>query len=60
MTKSAGKKYRKLIKAQQEFEELHGKCSCGNHWVIRVNSTTKLKFLGCSDYPNCKRTKTLN
>lgn len=32
-------------------------CECGRLLKIRTNSKTKQKFLGCSNYPICKRTK---
>ena len=59
MTKNAAKKYRRLLKEKEEFRNKYGMCSCGKDWVIRKNSLTGDKFLGCSDYPNCKLTKSL-
>ena len=44
---------------QKLFNEKHGKCSCGSRWTIRKNKTSGQEFLGCSNYPNCKNTKTL-
>lgn len=37
--------------------EVLGECPCGGHFVKRYNNTSKSAFLGCSNYPKCKRTK---
>lgn len=28
-------------------------CKCGGELVIRMNRSTKVRFLGCSNYPKC-------
>ena len=60
MSKSARKKERKRLKWACEQEELYGRCSCGSLYILRVNSKTKKEFLGCSKYPKCKNTKSIN
>jgi len=37
-----------------------GKCECGSPMCERKNSKTGQTFLGCANYPKCKKTKTLN
>lgn len=54
-----GKKEKKRYNAQKLFEETHGKCSCGSDWKIRTNKTNNTQFLGCSNYPKCKNTKSI-
>lgn len=56
LSKNAKKAYRK----RKDFNEKHGTCSCGSVWTIRINSKTNEQFLGCSNYPKCKNTKTLS
>lgn len=34
-----------------------GVCGCGGVFVERINRSTKQAFLGCSNYPSCKKTK---
>ena len=34
-----------------------GKCECGSAMCERKNKLTKEVFLGCTDYPKCKKTK---
>ena len=36
-----------------------GKCECGSPMIIRRNKTNKQEFLGCSQYPKCKNTKSI-
>jgi ribosomal protein S27E len=36
-----------------------GKCKCGEPMCERINKITNQKFLGCSNYPQCKNTKTI-
>ena len=36
-----------------------GKCECGAPIQERVNKITNQKFLGCTQYPKCKRTKNI-
>ena len=57
--KTLSKSEKKRLSAIKKQEELYGKCSCGHLREIRVNITTKVKFLGCSDYPKCKLTTSL-
>lgn len=35
------------------------KCSCGAEMVMRRNKSTGEKFYGCSQYPKCKKTKSI-
>lgn len=35
------------------------KCECGKQMVERINKSNGNKFLGCSDYPKCKKTKSI-
>lgn len=37
----------------------HGKCDCGHAMKLRSNSKTKEQFLGCSNYPTCKKNKSI-
>lgn len=53
MTKKGKKAYNK----QKAIDDKYGKCSCGCSWVIRINNRNKSEFLGCSNYPTCKNTK---
>jgi hypothetical protein len=41
----------------QTFFPKENCCKCGSVLVVRKNKTTK--FLGCSEYPKCKFTKSL-
>lgn len=43
--------------ARKAFIEQHGHCSCGYDWAIRTNSKDRTQFLGCSNYPKCRKTK---
>ena len=36
-----------------------GKCECGSPMCVRLNKISGIKFLGCLQYPKCKKTKTL-
>jgi hypothetical protein len=38
----------------------HGRCPCGGRMVKRVNRAKGNFFLGCSKYPKCKNTQTLD
>ena len=40
-------------------EEKSKRCECGGMREERQNSQTGKKFLGCSNYPNCKKTKSI-
>ena len=42
-----------------EFNKIHGLCSCGSRWQIRTNKKTGQQFLGCLQYPKCNNTKQL-
>lgn len=53
------KREKKAFYAQKRFNEEHGVCSCGSIWQPRINKATGQMFLGCSDYPKCKKTKSL-
>jgi len=58
--KTISKYERKRLNAIKQLELKFGRCSkCGSLMTERVNKTTKEKFLGCTNYPNCKTTKTL-
>ena len=32
-------------------------CNCGSKLKVRINKSTRTQFLGCSNYPECKKTK---
>ena len=55
MSKRGAKQFKKA----KAFNELHGKCSCGCPWTIRKNRSSNQEFLGCSNYPKCKNTKSI-
>ncbi len=59
MTKTAAKKYKKEKKSAAEFKDKYGACPCGRSWRIRKNMSTGVEFLGCSNYPTCKNTKSI-
>lgn len=42
---------------KEKYRLRFGKCECGSHFVERINKQTNQKFLGCSSYPKCKKTK---
>lgn len=44
----------KIDKEKHRFR--FGKCECGSPLCERVNKQTKIKFLGCINYPKCKKT----
>jgi hypothetical protein len=52
------KREQKVINREKHLYRF-GKCSCGSPIQERINKTTKQKFLGCSNYPNCKQTKNI-
>jgi len=63
-TVSKAERKRRQKQSEQEnirraIEEKHGKCRCGKAWVIRKNKSTSTEFLGCSNYPKCKNTKSI-
>lgn len=35
------------------------KCSCGGEYVMRTNRKTGVQFLGCSKFPDCKKSSPL-
>jgi hypothetical protein len=37
-----------------------GKCECGSPMTKRVNQKSKQEFLGCCNYPKCKKTKVID
>lgn len=45
----------KIDKEKHRFR--YGKCECGSPMTIRKNSKTGEEFLGCVNYPKCKKTK---
>jgi len=47
----------KIDKEKHRFR--FGKCDCGHPMTIRINNTTKERFLGCKMYPRCKNTKSI-
>ena len=59
-SKTYAKKMRKAKKEREEFNLKHGVCECGSGLVLRINKAKNQQFLGCSKYPNCKKTKSLN
>ena len=38
-------------------QEEYGNCLCGGVYVLRTNKTKQHHFLGCTNFPKCKRTK---
>jgi ssDNA-binding Zn-finger/Zn-ribbon topoisomerase 1 len=50
---------KKLYNKRKAFILTYGKCDCGANWKIRENKEKKIQFLGCANYPNCKKTKSL-
>jgi ssDNA-binding Zn-finger/Zn-ribbon topoisomerase 1 len=48
------------IEAQRLKAEKLGKCQCGCQRVERVNKQSGTKFLGCSNYPKCNITSSIN
>ena len=44
----------KIDKEKHRFR--FGKCECGSPLCERINKQTKIKFLGCINYPKCKKT----
>jgi len=46
-----GKKSKELI------TQAYLTCNCGSKLKVRINKSTRTQFLGCSDYPICKKTK---
>jgi hypothetical protein len=45
----------KIDKEKHRFR--YGKCECGSPMTVRKNSKTGEGFLGCVNYPKCKKTK---
>ena len=41
---------------KEKYRFRFGKCECGQPLRERINSITKAKFLGCFNYPECKKT----
>ena len=46
-----GKKSKELI------TQAYLTCNCGSKLKVRINKSTRTQFLGCSNYPECKKTK---
>lgn len=42
------------------FDHEDGSCSCGGHAVTRQNKKTGHLFYGCSNFPKCNNTESLN
>mgnify|MGYP006373230459 CR=1 FL=1 len=58
--RSKGQRKRDKIAEKVKIEqEKLGKCTCGCWRVKRTNKLSGNIFLGCSNYPKCKLTKTL-
>ena len=48
---------REQSKIDKEKHRFHfGKCECGSPLCQRINTKSKEKFLGCINYPKCKKT----
>lgn len=47
----------KIDKEKHRFR--FGKCDCGSPMCERNNAKTGQKFLGCTSYPTCKKTKSI-
>ena len=47
---------KKLLAFQKVFK-IGDKCDCGGLLVLRTNSITNTKFLGCNNFPKCKKSK---
>lgn len=58
-SKTYAKKMRKAKKERAEFNAKYGFCDCGYKLVLRTNKAQSRKFLGCSNYPKCKKTKSI-
>ncbi|TDX83946.1 topoisomerase DNA-binding C4 zinc finger domain-containing protein [Epilithonimonas xixisoli] len=58
-SKTYAKKMRKAKKEREEFNDKYGVCDCGCDWRIRLNKSNSQEFLGCSNYPKCKKTKSI-
>lgn len=59
LSKTYAKKMRRAKKEREEFNNENGICECGSDWKIRFNRIKNQHFLGCSDYPKCKKTKSI-
>lgn len=46
-----------LIHENEKIKYPYGKCSCGGIFKKRKNNLNNQQFLGCSNYPKCKKTK---
>lgn len=53
------KKERKVYNEQQKTNKTFGKCDCGEEFHIKVNRTNLKLFLGCSTFPKCRKTKSI-
>jgi len=45
---------------KEKYRFRFGKCECGSPMIIRKNSKTGQEFLGCLQYPKCKKTQQLS
>lgn len=50
---------KKAYRKRKAFNEKHGICDCGCDLQIRVNKKNGQEFLGCINYPTCKKTKSI-
>lgn len=46
-----------LLKQEEDHKFRFGKCECGSPMRKRKNKATNQVFLGCTEYPKCKKTK---
>jgi hypothetical protein len=44
---------------QNKPEPVYGACTCGGIFVKRTNRSDGGEFLGCSNFPTCRKTKQL-
>lgn len=51
---------KELEDAMEKRLSPYGKCSCGGTFRIRKNHSTKELFAGCSNYPKCRKSKSLS
>jgi len=44
---------------KEKYRFRFGKCECGSPMCERTNKSTGIKFLGCTNFPKCKKTKSI-
>lgn len=54
--KTLSRAERKRLAFTIEQEKKYGRCECGALRIKRTNRATKEEFLGCRNYPKCKKT----